>query len=140
MPKVNITKVIHADRNKVFNTVTDFQSLPKKLPSVFKSISVEKKDANRIVTKELTKMAGKEVEQTVQHTIIPPEKHEVEIIEGDAKGSKIVETYESIPEGTKVIIDGEFKLSGKLKLVEFLAKGRIEKGINEVLDELTKIV
>jgi len=58
---------------------------------------------------------------------------------GDAKDSHIVETYENVSEGTKITVNGDFKLSGKLKLVGFVAKRKIEKNINEVMDALAKI-
>jgi len=38
-----------------------------------------------------------------------------------------------------VIVDGDFKLAGKLKLVGFIAKGKIEKGIEDVIDEFAKV-
>jgi len=37
-------------------------------------------------------------------------------------------------------VDGDFNLAGKLKLVEFLAKDKIEKSISEIMDALAKIV
>lgn len=45
----------------------------------------------------------------------------------------------SVPEGTKVTVEGDFKLVGKLKLVGFMAKGKIEKGIEEVMQEFAKV-
>lgn len=140
MPKINITRIIPAEKEKVFSTITDFQNLPKKFPKIFKSISIEKIEGNTIVTKESTRLAGRDIEQTVKHILTPSEKHEVIILEGDAKDSSIIELYETVSEGTKITIEGDFKLAGMLKLVGFLAKGKIEKGINEVLDEVSKIV
>lgn len=140
MPKISITRVIPAEKEKVFSTITDFQNLPKKFPMIFKSITVEKIEGNTILTKESTRLAGRDIEQTVKHILAPSEKHEVMILEGDAKDSIIIERYETVPEGTKITIEGDFKLAGKLKLVGFLAKGKIEKGINEVLDEVSKVV
>jgi len=77
--------------------------------------------------------------QTTKHILTPHQIDEVYILSGDAKDSHIVTTYQSIPEGTKVIVDGDFKLAGKLKLVGFMAKGKIENGINQVIDEFAKV-
>jgi len=85
-------------------------------------------------------MAGRDITQKTKHILIPPERHEVFILDGDAKDSHVIETYESISDGTKVTVDGDFNLAGKLKLVGFLAKGKIEKSIGEVMDALAKIV
>lgn len=140
MPKVKVEKIIKAEKDKVFYTMTDFENLPSKLPQIFKSVKIISREGNSLVTEEFVKMAGRDITQKVKHVIQPTEKHEVFILEGDAKGSYIVESYEEISEGTKIIVDGDFKLAGKLNLLGFFAKKKIEKSINEVMDEFAKIL
>ena len=137
---MKVTKIIKAERSKVFNTITDFENLPNSLPEFFNSIKIVSKEDNVTIIEESIKMAGRDITQTTKHILTPPEKHEVLVMTGDAKGSHIVETYENVSEGTKVTVDGDFKLSGKLKLVGFIAKRKIEKNINEVMDAIAKIV
>lgn len=139
MPKVKVEKIIKADRAKVFNIITDFENLPRILPEFFKSVKVVSKEENIIIIEESSKMAGRDITQKTKHILSPPEKHEVIILDGDAKDSHIIESYESISEGTKVSIDADFNLSGKLKLVGFLAKKKIEKSINEVMEAVVKL-
>jgi len=136
---VKVTKIIKAERSKVFNTITDFENLPNRLPEFFNSIKIISKEGNVTIIEESVKVAGRDITQTTKHILTPPEKHEVLIMTGDAKDSHIVETYENVSEGTKVTVDGDFKLSGKLKLVGFVAKRKIEKNINEVMDAIAKI-
>jgi len=136
---VKVTKIIKAERSKVFNTITDFENLPNRLPEFFNSIKIISKEGNVTIIEESVKVAGRDITQTTKHILTPPEKHEVLVMTGDAKDSHIVETYENVSEGTKVTVDGDFKLSGKLKLVGFVAKRKIEKNINEVMDALAKI-
>jgi len=137
---VKVTKIIKAERSKVFNIITDFENLPNRLPEFFNSIKIVSKEGNVTIIEESVKVAGRDITQTTKHILTPPEKHEVLVMTGDAKDSHIVETYENVSEGTKVTVDGDFKLSGKLKLVGFVAKRKIEKNINEVMDALAKIV
>jgi len=137
---VKVTKIIKAERSKVFNTITDFENLPNRLPEFFNSIKIVSKEGNVTIIEESVKVAGRDITQTTKHILTPPEKHEVLVMTGDAKDSHIVETYENVSEGTKVTVDGDFKLSGKLKLVGFVVKRKIEKNINEVMDALAKIV
>lgn len=137
---MKVTKIIKAERSKVFNTITDFENLPNRLPEFFNSIKIISKEGNVTIIEESVKVAGRDITQTTKHILTPPEKHEVLVMTGDAKDSHIVETYENVSEGTKVTVDGDFKLSGKLKLVGFIAKRKIEKNINEVMDALAKIV
>ncbi len=137
---MKVTKIIKAERSKVFNIITDFENLPNRLPEFFNSIKIVSKEGNVTIIEESVKVAGRDITQTTKHILTPPEKHEVLVMTGDAKDSHIVETYENVSEGTKVTVDGDFKLSGKLKLVGFIAKRKIEKNINEVMDALAKIV
>ena len=140
VPKVRVEKIIKAEKDKVFSTMTDFESLPSKLPQIFKSVKIISREGNSLVTEEFVKMAGRDITQKVKHVIQPTEKHEVFILEGDAKGSYIVESYEETSEGTKIIVEGDFKLAGNLNLLGFFAKMKIEKSINEVMDEFAKIL
>lgn len=139
MPKVKVEKTIKADREKIFNMVTDFENLPNKFPQFFKSIKVVSREGNIVTTEDHAMMAGREVRQTAKHTLTPPEIDEVHLLSGDAKDSHIVTTYSTVPEGTKVLVEGDFKLAGKLKLVGFMAKGKIEKSIEEVIDQFGKV-
>ena len=140
MPKVKVEKIIKADKDKVFFTITDFENLPSKLPQIFKSIKIISQKENSVITEELVRMAGRDITQKVKHVLHPTDKHEVFILEGDAKGSHIVETYEETSEGTKIIVEGDFTLAGKLKFLGFLAKLKIEQSINEVMDEFAEIL
>jgi carbon monoxide dehydrogenase subunit G len=140
MPKVKVEKIIKADREKVYKTITDFENLPTNMPQFFKSIKIVSKENNTIVIEESITMAGRDIKQKTKHILTFPEKHEVFVLEGDAKNSHIIETYEKISEGTRIIVEGDFNLSGKLKLVSFLVKGLIEKNIREVLESITKLV
>ncbi len=74
-----------------------------------------------------------------KHITRYPELHEVFVIGGDAKGSHIIERYQSISTGTKIIVDVELKLSGKLRIANYLAKGRLQKSFAKKLDEFAKI-
>lgn len=139
MPKVRIEKIIKADRAKVFSTVTDFENLPAKLPSYFKSMKIISREGNSMVIEESVSMGGRDITQTAKHILTSPEKHEVFIMDSDAKDSHIVETYESTADGTKITIEGDFKLAGKLKLIGFLAAGKIKNSIEEVMNEFAKI-
>jgi ribosome-associated toxin RatA of RatAB toxin-antitoxin module len=139
VPKVKVEKIIKANREMIFNLVTDFENLSERFPQFFKSVKVISREGNTVTTEDNAMMAGREVHQTTKHILTPPRIDEVYLLSGDAKDSHIVTKYESIPEGTKITVEGDFKLAGKLKLVGFMAKGKIEKGIAEVMDEFQKI-
>ncbi len=138
MPKVKVEKIVNADREKIFNLVTDFENLPSKFPQFFKSMKILGRDGNTVVIEEHAQLAGRDIIQKTRHVLTPPEKEEVFITEGDTVDSHIITTYEKVAEGTKITIEGDFKLAGKLKLIGFLAKSKIQSGMNQVLDEFAK--
>jgi len=138
--KIKVEKIIKAKKDKVFFTITDFENLPSKLLQIFKSVKIISREGNYIITEEFVRMVRRDITQKVKHVIQPTEKRGVFILEGDAKGSHIVESYEETSEGTKIIVEGDFKLAGNLNLLGFFAKVKIEKSINEVIDEFANLL
>jgi len=76
---------------------------------------------------------------TTKHVILYPEIHEVFVIGGDAKGSHIVERYESINDDTKITVEADINLRGPLKLLAFFGKSKIKKGFTKIMDEFANI-
>ncbi len=74
-----------------------------------------------------------------KHITKYPELHEVFVIGGDAKGSHIIERYESVKEGTKITVVADLTLRGPLKLAAFFGKSKIKKGFVKIMDEFAKI-
>ncbi len=139
LPKINFEKIVHADRNKVFDLVTNFERLEKTLPEHFLSINIKSVRDNVAVMEERVKFSGKVFIMMTKHVTKHPELHEVFVIGGDTKGSHIVERYESVPEGTKIIVDADIKLKGVLKLAGFLGKRKIQDGLSDIMDKFAKI-
>lgn len=139
MPKFHFEKLVKAERNKVFEIVANFKEFEKTLPKYFPFIQIKSSREDTAVVEEHVKMIGFELVMMTKHITKYPELHEVFVIGGDAKGSHIVERYESVPSGTKIKVDVELKLNGKLRIVDFFAKGRLQKGFSKIMDEFAKI-
>ena len=91
------------------------------------------------IVEEHVMLAGRELVMMTKHVTTTPELHEVFVIGGDAKGSHIVERYEIIPEGTKITVNADLKLHGKLKLAAFFGKSKIKNDYVKIMDEFAKI-
>jgi len=139
LPKINFEKIVHADRNKVFDLVTNFERLEKILPEHFLSINIKSARDDVVVIEERVKFSGKVLVMMTRHVTKRPELHEVFVIGGDTKGSHIVERYELVPEGTKIIVNADIKLKGVLKLAGFLGKGKIQDDLSGMMDKFAKI-
>lgn len=92
------------------------------------------------MVEEHVRIAGRDLVMLTKHVIKPFELHEVFVLSGDIKGTHIIETFETVPEGTKVTIDANFKVKTMLKLSTSFSKEKIESSMREMVDEVTKIV
>lgn len=139
LPKISFEKIIKAERNAVFDIAANYENFQKTLPKYFPSIRVRSVRDNVAVVEEHIRLAGRELVMMTKHVTKYPELHEVFVIGGDAKGSHIVERYESVKEGTKITVEADLKLRGPLKLAAFFGKSKIKKGFTKIMDEFAKI-
>jgi len=139
LSKINFEKIVKAERAKVFNIVANYEQFQKILPTYFPSIRIRSTRGNIAVVEEHIKIAGREFIMMTKHVTKFPETHEVFVIGGDAKGSHIVEQFDSIQGGTKIIVDADLKLSGFLKIAAFFGKNKIKKNLTKIMDEFANI-
>jgi len=139
MTKFSFEKIVKADRKKVFDVVANYEEFEHTLPQYFPSIRIRSKRGNTAVVEEHLKFYGKELVMMTKHVTKYPEIHEVFVIGGDAKGSHFYEKYERVPEGTKISVDVDLKLTGILKIAAFFGKEKIARGFSKILDEFAKI-
>lgn len=139
MPKINFEKIVKAERNKVFDITANYEQFQKRLPEYFPSIRIRSTRGNIAVVEEHIRISGREFVLMVKHVTQYPEVHEVFVIGGDAKGSHIIERYESIQGGTKITVDADLKLRGFLKIVAFFGKDKIKKDLIKIMDKLARL-
>lgn len=140
MPKFRIEKIIQAERQRVFDIVANYESFEKLLPNYFPSIRVRSVRDNVSVVEEHLKIGDKELVMTTKHITNYPETHEVLVIGGDAKGSHVIEKYEKIANGTKIVVDVDIKLKGIMLIAGLLGKQKIASEYGKILDEFAKII
>jgi len=139
MTNINFEKIVNADREKVFDIVSDYEKFEKTLPQYFPSIRIRSKRGNTAIVEEHVRLAGREMIMMTKHVTKYPELHEVFVIGGNAKGSHIIERFESIPEGTKINVEIDLKLNGALKIIGMFGKNKIQDSFTKIMDEFAKI-
>jgi coenzyme Q-binding protein COQ10 len=139
LTKIHFEKIVKAERKKVFDITTNYKQFQKTLPKYFPSVRIRSTRGNTAVVEEHIRIAGREFIMMTKHVTQYPETHEVFVIGGDAKGSHIVERYESIQESTKITVDADLKLTGILKIAALFGKDKIKKGLSKIMDEFAKI-
>jgi coenzyme Q-binding protein COQ10 len=140
LPKIHLEKLIKAERQKVFDVVANYENFQNILPQYFPSIRVRSVRENVAVVEEHLKLGDRELVMTTKHVTKYPETHEVFVLGGDAKGSHIVERYEKVQEGTKLVVDADIRLKGILVIAGALAKKKITSDFDKIIDEFAKIV
>ena len=139
MPKIIFEKIIKADRKKVFELTTNYENFQKILPQYYPSIRIISVRGNVSVVEEHLQIAGRELVMMAKHVIDEPILHEIFIIGGDAKGTHIIKRYESIPHGTKLTLEIDWKLKGMMKLSNFFGKNKVLNDYSKIIDEFAVI-
>ena len=132
MSKIKIEKIIKADRNKVYDITTNYENFEKNFPKYFPSIRIRSERDGVSVIEEHMILGKKEFVMMTKHVKNPPEIHEIIVIGGDCKGSRIVERYDLVPEGTKLTVEADFKLG-------LFRKPNVSDGFQDIIDEFARV-
>ena len=139
MSKFSLEKIVNAKRETVFERLSNYENYEKLMPQHFPSVWVRSVRGNVSVVEEHMNLGDRELVIMAKHVTTEPILHEVFVIGGDAKGSYIKQQFIEISQGTKVIVDVDFKLKGKMKMSSIFGKNKIEEDYAKILDDFVKI-
>ena len=139
MPKFSFEKIVKAKKEIVYEILSNYENYQKLIPQHFPSVRVRSVRGNISVVEEHMNLGDKELVIMAKHVTEEPVLHEVFVIGGDAKGSYIKQQFIEIIEGTKIIVDVDLKLKGKMKISSMLGKNKIEQEYGKILDDFIKI-
>jgi len=86
---LHFTRSSDVDREKIFEVMSDVKQYPNILPQNIHEIKIINKTDNVIFAEETISEMGIKVKLFVKHEIFPPDRHEIEILNGYANGTKI---------------------------------------------------
>jgi coenzyme Q-binding protein COQ10 len=139
LAKFSLEKTVIAKRETVYERLSNYENYEKLIPQHFPSVRVRSVRGNVSVVEEHMNLGDRELIIMAKHVTKEPILHEVFVIGGDAKGSYIKQQFIEISEGTKIIVDVDFKLKGKMKISQMLGKNKIEQDYAKILDDFVKI-
>jgi coenzyme Q-binding protein COQ10 len=139
LSKFSLEKTVNAKRETVFERLSNYENYQKLLPQHFPSVRVRSVRGNVSVVEEHMNLGDRELLIMAKHVTTEPVLHDVFVIGGDAKGSYIKQQFIEISQGTKVIVDVDFKLKGKMKMSSMFGKNKIEEDYAKILDDFIKI-
>ena len=129
-----IDTVSHAS---MYEVITDVENYPKVLPENILSVKILDRTNNSITAEEQIGEHGIKSTLTVKHSFVPMEKHTIEILDGDAKGTIITQNFEILPTSgsLKITTDVELDLKGIFSFVGFLPTSSIQHAVDTTIDE-----
>jgi len=139
LPKFSLEKIAHTKRETVYEILSNYENYQKLIPQHFPSVRVRSVRENISVVEEHMNFGDKELVIMAKHVTEKPVLHEVFVIGGDIKGSRIRQQFIEISEGTKIIVDVDLKLKGKMKMSSMFGKNRFEENYSKILDDFIKI-
>ncbi|QDI88191.1 polyketide cyclase [Candidatus Nitrosopumilus sp. SW] len=139
MPQFSFEKTCSSDRNTVYKIFSDYENYQKTFPKFFPSIRIRSIRDNVAVVEEHLNLGDDELVIMAKHVTDEPVLHDVFVIGGDAKGSHIQEQFIETPHGTKILVNVDLKLKGKMKIGSMFSKNRYQQNYEEIIDNFIKI-
>lgn len=139
MPQFSFEKISSASRDSVYKVFSDYENYQKISPQFFPSIRIRSVRDKVAVVEEHLILGDDELVVMAKHVTDEPVLHDVFIIGGDAKGSHIQEQFIETPQGTKILIDVDLKLKGKMKIGGMFSKNKYQENYEEMVDNFIKI-
>ena len=110
MLKLSFKREIHADIEKVFDVLSNFENFQKLFPEFYPSILIKSvRDESSLVAEHL-KLHDTEFIIMAKHFLTRPNNHEMRVVGGDMKGSMINETLSSNGDTTNLVIYAELSI------------------------------
>lgn len=139
MSEFTLERIVNAKREVVFEILSNYENYQKLIPQHFPSIRVRSIRGNVAVVEEHLNLGGEELVIMSKHVSQEPVLHEIFVIGGDAKGSHIKQQFIEHAEGTKILIDVNLKLKGKMKIGQIFGKKKYEDSYSKIIDDFLKI-
>ena len=91
-----VVKVVDVNQEEAFLIMTDVKNYPKMLPKNIISVNIINQIDNNILAEYEVVELGIRTKLLVNHTMYPYDKHIVEVMDGDAKGTKLMQDFTTI--------------------------------------------
>lgn len=138
MSRFTIERIVNIKRKVIFEILSNYENYQKLIPQHFPSIRIRSIRGNVAVVEEHLNLGGEELVIMSKHVSQEPTLHEIFVIGGDAKGSHIKQQFIEHAEGTKILIDVNLKLKGKMKIGQLFGKKKYEDSYSKIIDDFLK--
>ncbi len=149
--ELQITKIVDVNQEEAFLIMADIKNYPNILPRNIISVNIINQTDNNVLAEYEVVEHGIRAKLLVSHTMYPYDKHIVEVMDGDAKGTKLMQDFttinteieklpecdQSFDECTKIDSRVELDLKGLLSPFSYLPKGNLDHASDTVISSFT---
>ena len=131
---IHIEQHVPASRTKTFDIFSNYENYSQILPSIFPSVRIRSVRNNTAVSEEHIEFGNSELVVMAKHVLNPPVLHEIFFIGGSAKGTSIKQQFLDFENGTKVIIDIDYKPDKTKFLSKLVGKSKTSENFEKIFD------
>ena len=131
--EISFSKTVDVDKQKIFNIMADVENYSRILPRNIVSVNILEQTQNELLVEETIVEIGITSKLLVKHTLLPYEQHIIEIMDGDAKGTKIIQKFETIGNKTKLSTNAKFTFNGVLIPFRFLPETQLIHSMDSII-------
>ena len=139
MPKFSLEKIVKNNRNEVFEIFSNFENYQRIIPQHYPSVRIRSMRGDVSVVEEHLILGDLELLIMAKHVSQKPILHEIIVIGGDAKGSRIRQEFIELEKGTKILVDVDLKFKGKMKISAMFGKNNFKQDYDKILDDFVKL-
>ena len=139
LTSLEFERTLEIEQEKLFLTMSDIENFPKVLPKNFVSVNILEINENKelgnivIIAEEEIQEKGMRTKFLVKHTLISSDEHILEIIDGDAKGTKIHLFFSTDGNFTKLITTVDINFKGLLTPFAYLPESNVNHAMNTLV-------
>jgi len=131
--EIEIIKETKIEKNKIFLVMTDLESYPKILLNNIKSVDILEQENSTVIAEFYVIEKGISSKILAKQTIYPYSKQVIEVIDGDAKGTKITQIFSEKNSITTIDTKIDLNFKGILSVFAYLPKNNLEHAANTVV-------
>ncbi len=139
LTKFSFEITINAKRERVFEIFSDYRNYQNLVPQHYPSVRIRSVRGDSAVVEEHLNLGSLELLIMAKHVSKNPVLHDVFVIGGDSKGSHIRQEFVELDNGTKVLIDANFKFNGMMRISHLFGKNTVVEDYGSIIKDFAKI-
>ncbi len=142
MTKLEFSLNLPASPDRLFAVASNFENYQKFFEGYLTSLKILEKSESSAQTEEVfvfRSIFSHELVQKSTHHIIPPNKMKTEVTFGPFKGTVLEVSFESNNSGTKVVVNADYKVALKYKIISPIIKQKYRTIVTGLLYKMNTL-